>query len=274
MDVFFADDSAQSKPTRPGVGPLLAAGGLHVPGEEVGPLERELAQTCYEAGFPGKEEFKWSPGRELWMYSNLVGDARRDFFLKVLRAASRHEATACVVMVDTSHAPATGAKTPELDVLTLLVERVHGLLVSARQDGHLLVDRPGGDRQNETRFLSDAISTIVEGTEFVIPERIALVTTGPSQLVRCLQLADLITSCTTQYVAGETTYAPPVFEGISRLLRRDLGRVGGYGLKIHPDFKYANLYHWLGNDTHFWRANMGIPMPLAFRPYATDALTP
>jgi hypothetical protein len=24
-----------------------------------------------------------------------------------------------------------------------------------------------------------------------------------------------------------------------------MGRIGGFGIKIHPDFNYANLYHWL-----------------------------
>lgn len=272
--MFFADDSAQSTPTRPGMGPLLAAGGLCVPGAEVGSLEREVTRLCAEAGFPRGDEFKWSPGHELWMRDNLIGDARRDFFLSVLAVARRHEASACVVIVDTSHGSATGAATSELDVFTLLTERVHGVFGAAGEDGHLLIDRPGGDRAEETRFLSSALHTVTTGTDFVVPERIALVTTAPSRYVRGLQIADVITSCTTQYVAGETRYAPAVFEGISPLLRRDLGRVGGYGLKIHPDFRYANLYHWLGNDSHFWRKNMGIPMPLPTYPYARDAGTP
>jgi hypothetical protein len=45
-------------------------------------------------------------------------------------------------------------------------------------------------------------------------------------------------------------------------MRRDGGRIGGIGLKIHPDFKYANLYHWLVGNTHFHRGSTGFPMPL------------
>jgi hypothetical protein len=55
---------------------------------------------------------------------------------------------------------------------------------------------------------------------------------------------------------------------------RDFGRIGGLGLKIHPDFRYANLYHWLLGDSHFVRYQSGYPLPFKSRPYAIDALVP
>ena len=57
------------------------------------------------------------------------------------------------------------------------------------------------------------------------------------------------------------------------LLRSGSGRIGGVGLKIDPDFSYANLYHWVLGDTDFWRGNLGTPLPLNDRPYAADGMT-
>jgi hypothetical protein len=85
-----------------------------------------------------------------------------------------------------------------------------------------------------------------------------------------LAALELAVSCTVQYVAGEPNYAPAVFQGIKPLLRSDFGRIGGAGLKIHPDYSYANLYHWLCGDTHFVRFQSGIPLPLKGRPYAAS----
>jgi hypothetical protein len=33
--------------------------------------------------------------------------------------------------------------------------------------------------------------------------------------------------------------------------RAEAGRVGGFGLKLHPDYSFINLYHWLlGDNAH------------------------
>jgi len=83
--------------------------------------------------------------------------------------------------------------------------------------------------------------------------------------------ADVVTSCVVARVSGESTHSPPVFDLIKPLLRSDGHRIGGVGLKIHPDFVYANLYHWLLGDSHFHRFNIGFPMPLKDRPFSNDA---
>ena len=84
MHLIFADDAKQASPSRLGMGPLVATGGLIVPAETCGQLEMAVNQACADAGFPDGEKFKWSPGRKTWMRSNLVEDDRRDFFLRVL----------------------------------------------------------------------------------------------------------------------------------------------------------------------------------------------
>jgi len=45
------------------------------------------------------------------------------------------------------------------------------------------------------------------------------------------------------------------------LLREDYGCKGGRGLKIHPDLRYGNLYHWLLGDEAFVRYEGGIDLP-------------
>jgi hypothetical protein len=109
MRFFFGDDSRQSSPTRPKMGPLVAAGGVLVNHDQVRSLEADLNSLCKEAGFPGNEEFKWSPGRELWMRGRLTGNDRRLFFSKVLSLAVEHHAIGIVVIEDTSCRRATRA---------------------------------------------------------------------------------------------------------------------------------------------------------------------
>ncbi len=242
-------------------------GGIHIPGECVRALELQLDSLCTEVGFPPRSEFKWSPGRELWMRSNLTGEARTEFFRRGIGLARDAGAEALVVIEDTEHQTAGGAGTHEEDVVNLFLERANHCLDRARQ-GLILVDTPGGDRLDEGSFLGRCLDTIQHGTSYVRFDRIALnVIATRSALVRLLQLADVVTSCTLAYVAGEGRYSPPVFESIRPILRAEYGRVGGVGVKIHPDGRYANLYHWLLGDAHFVRNQTGHPLPFADRPY-------
>jgi len=79
------------------MGPLVAIGGVHVPEESVKPLEDALEAICGEFGFPQGQEFKWSPGRRLWMRRNLVDARREEFFRRVLQAAQGYGVQAVVV---------------------------------------------------------------------------------------------------------------------------------------------------------------------------------
>jgi hypothetical protein len=91
---------------------------------------------------------------------------------------------------------------------------------------------------------------------------LALAVSTDSKLSRLLQLADIITSCATNFVAGEDKWSPLIFrEGVLPMLRSDYGCVGGRGLKIHPDMRYGNLYHWLLGDEMFVRYQGGFQLP-------------
>jgi len=66
------------------MGLLVAFGGIHVPGAAVRDTERGIESICTDFGFPSGEEFKWSPGRGLWMHAHLVDDRRHEFFTRIL----------------------------------------------------------------------------------------------------------------------------------------------------------------------------------------------
>lgn len=262
MDFFFGDDARQRNPSRPGMGSLVAIGGVHLSGQSIRDLERILDTICMEYGFPPGEEFKWSPGRELWMYGNLVEERRSEFFTQVLNRIQESGAKAIVIIEDTDYNTATGVRSSEEDVARLFLERIHNALRARGSNGIVIVDRPSGSRAQEDKFLVNCLETLQSGTRYVKPDRIALnVLSTPSKLVRLLQVADVVTSCTLATVAGETRFSPPVFAVIRGLLHADTGRIGGVGLKIHPDFRYGNLYHWLLGDEYFIRGNVGIPLP-------------
>jgi hypothetical protein len=256
------------------MGPLVGFGGLHVPGEFVRGLELGLDALCVEFGFPEHEEFKWSPGPELWMRQNLVAEARTDFFTRAIALARAVDAKAMIMIEDKDRRNAGTAATHEEDVVNLFLERANEDLLGGRE-GVVIVDTPSGSRADEDRFLGHCLATIQQGTPYVRFDRIALnVISTKSKLVRLLQLADVITSCTLAYIGGETRWSVPVFEEIKTILRSDYGRFGGCGVKIHPDLRYRNLYHWLLGDSHFVRSQMGVPLPMASLPYAVSPIEP
>jgi hypothetical protein len=271
LDIFFADDSIQRNPTRQRMGPLVAAGGIHVPGDRVNNLERTLSQICSDAGFPPGEEFKWSPRRDMWMSRNLIDQAREQFFHRIIQACSEAQAKAVVVVSDTDSRHPLHVQSHEAFVTLLLIERVEWIANHIGNDTIVVFDRPGGQRGNEEDFLETCLETIQSGTPYVRPRRIALnALSTSSHFVRLLQAADVVTSCTTANIAGEPRFAPRVFAAIRPLLPSAMGRIGGVGVKIHPDFWYTNLYHWLLGDAYFYRGN-GVALPWEARPYYTSA---
>lgn len=280
MKWLFVDDSRQNAPGRDGMQnrPLLAVGGVIVDGTAVRALSQALDEVCCAVGFPRRplreSEFKWSPGKELWMRDNLKADAREQFFKTVIDRVRTHSASAIVVAVDTCARPAHAGKSHEMDALLMLLERFHSAL-QAGEEGIVVCDTPSGSRADEHGFLGDCVEALAAGTDYVKFDRLALpVLSAPSHLVRLLQVADLVTSCILAYIAGEPRYAPPIATEIRSVLRRDGNRVGGYGVKLHPDYRYGNLYHWLFGDSDFWKNSMGVPLPLRNRLYAERADRP
>ena len=249
---------------------LVAIGGIHVPDQAVGSLGKQISDLCNNCGFPPGAPFKWSPGPELWMHDHLKGSKRQSFFIDVLTLLKQADATAIVVIEDASYKPATQGLTAEMDVTCMFLERADTHLKGVGRQGVVIADRPGGGAEAQNRFLADCAETLQTGTKYVTLQRIVFVLSTPSRLVRLLQAADVVTSCTRAVVAGEKKFSPPVFNAVKPILRSDLGRVGGVGLKIHPDVKYANLYHWLLGDAFFKKESMRISLPLSTLPYASN----
>ena len=270
MHLFFADDSRQPNPSRAGMGPMVAIGGFHIPSENVRDLEHAVNKCCSQHGFPDGEEFKWSPGRELWMRDYLIGEPRQRFYLSVLNLVLERGGQACVVIEDERKSPATGGQVPHYeDATCLFLERANRRMRTIHSQGVVIVDRPGGNQQTEDDFLANCLETLLSGTAYTDFDRIALnVLSTSSRLIRLLQIADLIVGCTTAFVSGEPRYSGPVFDaGILPLLVNSGGRVGGIGLKLHPDLLYANLYHWLLGDTYIPKEGSRYPLPQAKLPY-------
>lgn len=275
MHLFFADDSSQNRPTRNGLGSLVASGGLFIEADNIASLEKSIGFTCKQFGFPTGEEFKWSPRATSWMRTNLVNEDRRDFFLSVIRTCKDHDASVTVVIGDeTSRTPHSSLNHQEF-VTKMLIERVNWLARSKHTTALIVADRPGGNRTTERVFLHQCLEAIQRGTGYVTPQNIAINTLSTdSHLVRILQAADLFVSSVTSFVAGESVFSPPIFAAIRPLLASELGRIGGIGLKLHPDYSYVNLYHWLVGDTHFVRNMGGWPLPIAHRKYVIGPNAP
>lgn len=272
MDLFFIDDAMQQNPSRGGMNsPLIAMGGIHVPDESVGEIERSIESTCEEYGFPAGEVFKWSPGGDLWMHDNLIGNRREEFFTRIINIAKDAGAKAIVVVEDTGYKTAISGAKREVDLINLFLERAHWELSRKNCRGIVIVSQPSGGRKAENKLIADCVETLRFGTDYVNFERFPLsVFSASHKFIRLLQLADIVTSCTTAFVAGESNFSPPIFQVIKQMMPGDSQRKGGFGLKIHPDLQYVNLYHWLLGDRIFWKGSTGLHMPLSNFPYSAN----
>jgi hypothetical protein len=87
------------------------------------------------------------------MHSNLIAEARFEFFSALLAILADEEVRAAVVVEDTSRAPAVRGLTPERDVIHLFLERASNQCRKDGSQGFVIVDRPGGGRAEEDSFL-------------------------------------------------------------------------------------------------------------------------
>jgi hypothetical protein len=262
FDLVFVDDSRHRTPSRPGMRSFVSVGALSIPSYRARQAANDIESVCKSYEFPEGEEFKWSPGRKLWMHSAVRAERRHAFFVDVIRILAAHEAVVAVVIVDEIAARASDGATPEEDAVTMLLERVEHLCNQHDSQCLVLADRPGGGRREEDEFLADCLEVLTTGTTFVLPENIVHnVVSTSSHLSRLLQAADLVTGIVAARVAGEREFSPPLFELVLPLFYRDGTRVGGYGLKIHAALRYCNLYHWLCGDDTFWQRMVGHGLP-------------
>lgn len=276
VDFFFADDAHQRRISRAGMGELVAIGGVHVPGDALSGLETALNHACAEKGFPSTlDPFKWSPARDHWMRDNLIEDQRTEFFLEVLKIASDAGVSANVVIEDKQHKTATGQKDHSFDALILFAERAHNRLVRLAKSGVVVIAEPSGGQGDERRLLESCHELFNSGTRYTTLDSLAIsALAAPFRNIRCLQLADLVVSATTAFVAGHEVYAGPIFPAIRNLMETIRGRKGGIGLKLHPDVRYVNLYGWLLQDEHYVWGNSRIPLLSPKFPYCADPRTP
>jgi hypothetical protein len=267
LDFWFADDARQKKPSRHGVGELIGVGGVRVSAAKVADFEHDLEVVCGSYGLRREDRFKWSPTKKQVdaAMRSLAGDRRTQFFVKLLSVARKFDARAVVVIEDVTRDKADKrTATHEEDVTALFLERIeqtrsHAVVVASSGDGNL-------------NYLGKCAPLLASGTEFIRFTGLPLgVMTAPSSQARALQLADLIVSSTTSRVAGESQFSRPVFEALRPLLLSDGSRVGGVGLKLHPDYCFANLYHWLVGDQYLMKGGTGHPLPIAGRQFASNA---
>ncbi|WP_334391356.1 hypothetical protein [Bradyrhizobium sp. AZCC 2262] len=200
------------------------------------------------------------------MRNNLTGDRREQFYNEVLQLAAQNGAIGLTAISDATKGLAIPeAKTAEMDVLIMTLERFD--LALGQDVGMVVAARPSGGQGDEHKFLVSCAEAINAGTRYVKFEKfVTHVVTMPFTNSRLLQLADLVVSISTAMVAGHQEFAGKVFPAVQKILRTSGGRIGGVGLKIHPDYSYANLYHWILGDPLFKQSNL----PIASRPFPVD----
>ena len=118
--------------------------------------------------------------------------------------------------------------------------------------GIIITDKPDGGNKGEKQFLDRCLETLLNGTKYVdFTNILQNVLTTHSHFSRLLQVADVVTSCTLARIAGEETHSPRVFDLINDIFDSNGGKIGGYGVKIHPK-KYKYLYdELLRNNSPF-----------------------
>jgi hypothetical protein len=275
MHFAFIDDVEQPRPTRPEMGPIVGMGALLVDSKVLRDLEQGLYQLCLDTGFPvsdhKKSEFKWSPGRELWMTQDLTGTTREDFLLTVTHLLQQQHASLIVVLEDELYNVADAASpNHKVDAVRLLFERINRFLEDKDENAVVISDRAAGDIPRENDFLAASIEMLREGTRFVTFDRIALnIVCTQSRFVRLLQAVDVAIGCVAAYVSGEEKYSPVIFGSLLPLFVSGAWGIGGIGLKLHPEYRHGNLYHWLLGEPYLAGPNMLLSLPLRERPHST-----
>jgi len=265
--LLFLDDAAQKKCARERVGRLVAVGGVAIDASVCRKLNIDIDDLCTKVyGFPDGQPFKWSPNKDHWMRKNLTDERRFQFYNEVLALASTHNAVGLAAVSDVTKGLAVPeAKTAEMDVMIMTLERFDFAL--GQDVGMVVAARPSGGTGDEQKFLISCVEAINAGTKYVKFEKfVTNVVTMPSSSSRLLQLADLVVSVSAAMVAGHKEFAGKVFPAVRTILRTSGGRFGGIGLKIHPDYSYANLYHWILGDQRFKQNNL----PIASRPFPAN----
>lgn len=266
MYSVFVDDAQQKKPTRPGMTSMVATGAVVVPVDAVAVLEREIEDICNSYGFSTSDEIKWSPKKKNRRHRDFTN--RAECYIKMLSLAKQSDAKALVVISDTRCEPVVrGLSDHQFATFAALLERIDNL----NSVSIVISDQPGGGYKDNKVFLDNCKELITKGTSFRSMNQISInVVTTSSHHVRLLQLADVVTSCTLAYISGEDKHSPPVFKHIKPIVRQHYNSYGGAGIKIHPDYLYANLYHWLLGDSHYNRGGSGHPFPIQNRPYSDN----
>ena len=268
MEFFFIDDSVQNKPSRRGMESLVAVGCIKVSGTVVGDLERAIDNLTNSYQFPPGQEFKWSPGRELWMRTKLVDNERQRFFHDILDLLEWAGCVVTVVISDNHYRTATDLPTHEMDVTHMCLERISRQCRANPAEGIVITDRAGSRASEEDEFLYGCLESLQGNIGYVRPNSIAFnVVSTSSKFIRLIQAADFVTGCTLAAVSGENRFSPPLVSKLKALFYRESSRIGGFGLKIHPDYKYVNLYHWIVGDTYILRNWQEYELPLSKFPY-------
>ena len=272
MYFYFIDDSKLSPHdrSRERAGNLVAVGGIIVSAEKVGPLEQELEAVCTQKKYsvPNAENIKWSPPKGSWLREHLDGEIRQELFAEMLKTVRQADAKVVVAITDSNCKQANAtASNHEIDATLLALERFNTWL--APNFGTVVVSKPSGGAKDEKKFVSECVEHLIAGTAYVDFGRLALKPMiMPANHARLLQVADLVVSITNAHVSGGNHFAARHFpEILSMMPETSKGMKGGLGLKLHPSFRYRNLYHWLLSDEYFVEGSTGTALPDSEMPY-------
>lgn len=244
------------------MGKLVAFGGVLVPADALKSLSNGIEAVAKAHGLPEGEEIKWSPNKGSWVYENLVADARVSCYRAILTCALEHNCKAIVAVCD----PELRGIKPEWGferVVTYALERISTHLSDSKEEAVIVADRPGGGHKEADAFLHKFLDHLADEHNRMMEETFALnLLAAPSNLVRQLQLADLVVAITTAMFAGQTKWAGDYFDLVKRMfITNGFGYVGGTGVKVYPD-KLINLYHWVLGEKRFSKVGKGMEYPL------------
>lgn len=245
------------------MGKLVAFGGLLLDGSNLRELSNATDSILGEFGVPENEEVRWSPRKGSWIYENLCGDTRLACYSRTLQAAAHAGGSVAVAVCD----PDMRDLKPEWGFercVTYALERISTYLTNESAEAVIICDRPSGGPKQADKFLEAYVDHLASEFNHMLAESFAMnMLTAPSQMVRHLQIADLIVSITTAMASGNTKWAEPYFDFVrGMMLTNSLVYVGVTGLKVYPD-QLINLYHWVAGEDTFTKAGKmaGIALP-------------
>ncbi len=247
--LVFVDDGSCKIPTSDGEAKRRWYGyaGLAIQDVHLPTLDQKFENLKTIYGFPTRfptssntssldayREAKYNPTKQQWMHSNLIDDRRRSFFEESIKIIHDLSGTFLFSYYDES-CDSCGETTAKSRSLENLYERINAVAVDQNSSIGIVVCDIEGSQAQVQQLITKATGIARLGSWFQRDMKTNLylvLLTADSNVHAGLQIIDIALGSLTKMLHGESKYAPPIWDAVSKISFSRGGTVKGWGVKL------------------------------------------